>query len=527
MPVLGNKQMANKVADFAFLRGMRGMPRIRPVTRTIGNTLTFDCKLPDAPAIDQNIRAVIFDGGPVDVDQMSQWITNVEAEGVGETDDVYREHSIGAASAALFGSIEQGKQLERPYADIEVVRVLDKSTGNNRPDYVDVLHRIDSYLAQNQCDFVNLSLGPDWAVEDAEPHAWSSVLDRRFYEQRKRLLPFCAVGNLGGKDWDSGLARVQPPSDCVNAIAVGSCNSVGTRWKRSTHSCVGPGRTPGRVRPEMLAFGGEVGSYYFVIGTAPGTAVPVLGTSYASPTAMRAGIGVRACLGAELQPMAIRALMVHRTSNGDLPMREVGWGRMEHSVAELLKSDDHTAHIIYQKPIKPGQWISAEIPMPPEPLTGMVDLSATICYTAPTEPEHPINYTEAGLEARFRPHIDKKKIDKETKKPLKKVASRPLFTMATMFPESEAELREDFHKWENVLHVKDRMNGKSLKKPTLEIHYNAREGGAKTGFDTEITFALVVTIRCVNEPKLYDKIVTHYRSQLQQIKPIRVPAGYV
>jgi hypothetical protein len=527
MPVFGDLGLAKNVAPFAYLRVLRGMPRIREVNRTIGSKLTFDCNVPTVDAVDPSIRVAIFDGGPVDIPSLRSWVRNVEGGALGAPHDAFREHAIGVASAFLFGPIHEGQALDRPYANVDVVRVLDRRSAVEGPDYFDVLRRIDDYLATNAVDIVNLSIGPDWAVEDDEPHAWTAVLDRRFKE--KQVLAFCAVGNNGEMNWESGNARVQPPSDCVNAIAVGSCNSMSKRWGRSRHSCIGPGRSPGVVKPELLAFGGESRNPYFVIGTAPGTAIPVIGTSYASPTAMRSAVGVRACLGGALGPLAIRALLINRaTTMKAHKKRESGWGRVQHAVADLVTSNDMTVHIVYQRTIGPAEYLRAEIPMPDRELPGLVDIVATFVFAADTDPHHTINYTRAGLEVKFRPHskqfgitTDKDGKKKRTKDP----TTRPFFSLGAMYKSTEAEMRTDAHKWETVLHRQRRFKGSSLHDPVFDIHYNAREGGADPAEAEPIDFALVVTVHCKNDAQLYNNIVTRYRTKLEALTPIRLPIG--
>jgi hypothetical protein len=75
-----------------------------------------------------------------------------------------------------------------------------------------------------QYQFINLSLGPDLPIEDTEVHAWTSVIDDLLSDGE--TLMTVAVGNNGEMDRESGNARIQVPSDCVNALAVGACDTV-------------------------------------------------------------------------------------------------------------------------------------------------------------------------------------------------------------------------------------------------------------------------------------------------------------
>jgi hypothetical protein len=512
-------QPLQAITRFQHLRVARGMPRMRTVKRQVGSLLTFNCELPKSLAVNQDIKAVIFDGGPVEVNGLDKWVSNSAPPEIGQAVDDYRDHAIGVASAALFGPIAKGKPLGRPYCNVEVVRVLDEHTSGESPDYFNVLNRVVDGIKARQPDFVNLSIGPDVEVHDDEPHLWTSVLDKLFYDQP--VLAFTAVGNNGERDWgwDAKLARVQAPADLMNAFAVGSCNTLATHWQRSRHSSIGPGRSPGMIRPEALAFGGEYDNPFFVLGPAAGTAVPVIGTSYATPVAMRVAAGIRACLGPIMGPLAIKALMINRADpKGERDIREVGWGRICHNVEELVSSDDQTAHIVYQDDLSPSQWMRIPIPLPNESLPGKVFVSATFCYKSPTDPEHPSNYTRAGLRLVFRPHADRFGSEEQKKPNTKSIAS-----MRRIVGQSEAEWRSKSLEWETAIHLSYAPSGRDLKEPAFEIHYNARSGGDNDRHAEKIPFALVVTVRSQRVKDLYNRIASKYRSILEAIRPVYLP----
>ena len=86
-------------------------------------------------------------------------------------------------------------------------------------------------------------------------------------------------------------------------------NDTETTWARAPYSAVGPGRSPGVVKPDLMAFGGDAAKYFHVLspGKKP-TLAPQLGTSFASPYLLRNAVGIRAIMGDELTPLAIKAL---------------------------------------------------------------------------------------------------------------------------------------------------------------------------------------------------------------------------
>lgn len=530
LPIVADYKSMQDIADFSLLRVSRVIPKLRPVYRDYASPLAFNCMIPNVPAIDQNIRAAIFDGGSVG--GLEHWVTNFDATNGSNAPDDFREHSLGVTSAALFGPIREKVELPRPFCNVDVVTVIDEMTGvdsDGEPDYeyFDVLSRISNILDTKKYDFVNLSLGPDWPVEDDEPHAWTSVLDKKFYEQN--TLAFCAAGNSGEKDWESGNARVQPPSDGVNITAVGSCDSIREKWKRSAHSSIGPGRLPGVIRPDFLAMGGCKEQPFFVLGPASGTAVPVLGTSFASPTAMRIATGVKALLGNSMGPMAIKALLINKADPGSQEnLIEVGWGRICHDVEDLIKSDDSTVHIIYQRELSPGECIRAHIPLPEQKIEGNICISMTCCYLTDTDPEHPVNYTKAGLTIKFRPHENRFETYTDEKTGEKKEGNLPktstFMTPSKMYGESEFNRRKDLHKWETVLHSRKRTyRASSLENPVFDIHYMAREGGGAARESRKITLGMVITLESKREKNLFNKVFTRYKNILEPLVPVTVP----
>jgi hypothetical protein len=133
--------------------------------------------------------------------------------------------------------------------------VLDDDTRLDDPlNLYKTLDNIETVLASQRFEYVNLSLGPDMPIEDDEVSAWTSVLDN-ILSSSDTLLSV-AVGNNGDLDDASGNNRIEPPGDAVNALCVGAADSEGLFWGRASYSAVGPGRSPGIVKPDVLAFGG-------------------------------------------------------------------------------------------------------------------------------------------------------------------------------------------------------------------------------------------------------------------------------
>ena len=506
---------ANEIATFTAVRALRSMPRLRvlqPIMRS-ENIPSTDVQLPDMPPLSQDVRVAIFDGGVPSVHPLNQWVISRETPGLIPPTDDLQSHGVGVTSAALFGHIEPHEPLPQPYAFIDHYRVLDDAPGQDPHELYETLQRIENVLLSHDYDFIGLSLGPPLPIEDDDVHAWTSVLDDRL--SRLSSLAMIAVGNSGEGDEVLRLDRVQVPSDCVNALAIGACDTPGDEWKRASYSAKGPGRSPGRVKPDLVEFGGDISRPFIVVAPDPHpTLATTAGTSFATPSAMRLATGVRAHFGGNLSHLAIRALLVHTCEGADYDHKEIGWGRVARSLNDVVLCADDTVRVVYQGEISPAKYIRAAIPVPSGTLQGNVLIRATVCYKSQTDPHHPGNYTRSGLEVTFRPHDGKFRRNGQIH------ANSASFFGSSLPGATEEQLRRDAWKWENCLHSEVRKRGSSLSNPCFDIHYNARLEGRNFSPDENLQYAMVVTVQARQVVDLYNQVVQQYATQIEPIRPI-------
>lgn len=512
--------LAQQIATFSIVRAVREMPRLRILRPTIrtNDIPTQPLRLPTGPALDRNIRVAIFDGGVPAGHSLTTWVRPIDASGVGASHAEYLQHGVHVSSAFLFGAIDPRMPLPIPYANVDHYRVLDNDPGQNPHELYEVLDRIDKVLADREYDIVNLSLGPSLPIEDDDVHAWTAVLDSRF--GRLNTLAGVAVGNNGESDKILRLNRVQVPSDCVNALAIGACDTPGANWQRAPYSAVGPGRSPGLVKPDLVEFGGSIQRPFLVVGDrVDRTTVDATGgTSFATPSALRLAAGIRAHFGSNLGMLEIRTLLIHCAERGEHPGTEVGWGRIARNLDDIVICADDTIRVVYRGTISPAKYIRAPIPMPPGTIKGNVEITATICYKCQTDPHHPGNYTRAGLEVSFRPH------DQKFSRADKVHANTKSFFGATNHGLTEEELRRDAWKWENCLHSNKTLRGASLKNPCFDIHYNARLEGRDFRPDEPLSYALIVSVRANHIIDLYDQVIRRYATRLEPLRPtVEIP----
>lgn len=513
VPVEGKHGNIQRLAEFVFVRVIRPMPKlrgIRPVQRSSG--VSVGCSLPAEQPLSSEPRVAILDGGLPAHHAIGPWLRSYRVlDEHAEDDQQGLEHGLAVTSAFLFGPIVPNGVASRPYAYVDHLRVLDNDIGNEDPlELYRTLGFVEEVLLSRQYQFVNLSLGPELSIEDTDIHAWTSVIDDLLSDGD--TLMTVAVGNNGEMDRAAGNARVQVPSDCVNALAVGAANHTESEWARAPYSAVGPGRSPGVIKPDLMAFGGDAAKYFHVLSPGKKPVLsPQLGTSFASPYLLRNAVGVRAILGADLTPLAIKALLVHSADPATHDKLDVGWGKVPEDLMDVITCPAGMARVVYQGELKPGKYLRATLPLPPEGLTGNIRLKATFCYASPTDPQDAAAYTRAGLEVVFRPS------DKKIKDGKANAETKGFFDMKKF--STEEERRSDLGKWETVLNGAKKMRGSTLDNPVFDIHYNAREAGGKASGAEKIKYALIITVEAPKHADLYNDILRAYAKTLVPIQP--------
>ncbi|BBI98943.1 hypothetical protein FGKAn22_06360 [Ferrigenium kumadai] len=513
VPVEGKSEQIEKLAAFVFVRVIRPLPKLRglrPVARTGG--ISVSCTLPAEKPLSSEPKVAILDGGLPKEHALTPWLGTYRVlDEKAEDDPEGLEHGLAVTSAFLFGPIQPNGIAARPFSNVDHLRVLDKDASTEDPlELYRTLGLVEEVLLSRHYQFINLSLGPDLPIEDTDVHAWTSVIDELLGDGETFMT--VAVGNNGMMDRASGNARVQVPSDCVNAVAVGAANDTEEHWARAPYSALGPGRSPGVVKPDLMAFGGDANKYFHVL--APGnkpTLVPQLGTSFASPYLLRSAVGIRSILGTELTTLAIKALLVHAADPAKHDKVEVGWGKLPEDIMSIITCPSGVARVVYQGELKPGKYLRAMLPLPPSGLTGNIKLKATFCYSSPTDPQDAAAYTRAGLEIVFRPNDAKIKDGKAN------ADTKGFFDMKKFA--TEEERRADMGKWETVLHGEKTMRGSTLNNPVFDIHYNARESGGKATGAEKIRYALIITVEAPKHADLYNDILRAYAKTLVPIQP--------
>ena len=495
---------------FSFLRLIRKMPRLRGISRNIDVTsVPIDIRLPPCPSVVR--KAAVFDVGCETSPQLNGWVRGYSLPKRLPGSVL---HGTMVNSALLFGPIKQNQALD-PVCPVDSYQVIDPNDTTNEFELYEALERICQILDTRDYEFVNISIGPDLPISDNEVHAWTAKLDEKLASGR--MLMSVAVGNNGEMDEPSGNARIEVPGDSVNALSVGASTDSGDSliWDKASYSAIGPGRMPGRRKPDVLDFGGCPNNPFGVIDPVGNRLCFEMGTSFAAPNALRKCISLRQKYP-ELKPLAIKAIMIHSAigHGDDHSFNKHGYGALPATLDNYVVCADDEMTVVYQGRLEPRKYVKAIIPVP-DGLTGKITIKATLCYATGVDSETPGNYTRSAIEVKLRPSFTK--MTKDANRP----QTRPFFGSSQY--STEESLRE-YGKWDTVMQGNTTLVAdKNIERPFFEMHYIAREGVKYSCEAGVIPYALVVTVKAPKSPNLYESVVLQYQDRIKPLIEVEAP----
>lgn len=515
-PIELSPDAVDELARFNPLRALRPMPTIRPRPRfgvRAGARLT-----PPADTTPRNVGPIVavFDGGLRVGPGGSPFFPNPHVDLTTEpADDDDLDHGTGVSGAATYGLARPGSVAGQPDFPVQNFRVLPAPNVPGDLEGYAVLDEIVATVASGAVDIVNLSLGPELAVEDTlEPNRWTSELDQLAWE--RDVLFVVAAGNGGDQDQATGLHRVQVPADMVNGVSVGACNAENplSPWRRAEYSSMGPGRHGNRIQPTVVQFGGSTND--FPVLRADGSFLDADGTSFAAPLVTHA-LAELATRLPRPSPAVLRAFAAHFAERHRTHRRlinDVGFGRSPLEYSTLLESTPDDVTVLFVDQIERGDLVGYQVPIPAG-LNVPLELRVTLAYLTPVDPTQPTEYTRASIDLTLRPHHHIHSFRppagssmRSTKADITSAEGRRLVEEGWEFSQepvsknlgappnaSEARLR-DAGKWETVRHHRLALGPGEVEAPRLELSYVARRSGALDGGEaTGVPFALLVSVR--------------------------------
>ncbi|WP_282140331.1 S8 family peptidase [Cytobacillus oceanisediminis] len=515
-----NRKVLRDFTDFNPLR------TVHPLTvdffPELRNTQSDPLRL--KPPLGKNVSQIkvgIFDGG---IDQSHPLLINYakENQSVG-TKPVKRgvEHGTAVAGVVLYGDLNQyeaNSHLNEPVVSVESFRVLPKSN----PEDLDLYEAIDFIEeivpTRNDINVYNLSFGPAGPILDDEISRFTFSLDQLAWDHKKLFV--VAVGNDG--HLMSPYNRVQAPADIVNGLGVGAYtfNRNGEKV-RATYSCVGGGREGCKVKPDIVAFGGDRHFPIHLLSVDPNNRCLEMGTSFSSPLiASKAAEILGRCN--QFNTLVARALLVHSAQHPNQVDSEIGYGIVDQSVDDILRCDENHVTIIYSSSLNPTAYAKLPIPLPVNAnINGQVNLSWTIATLSKANPLHIEDYTESAIEDTFYPHHKKYKLTKNKKSKTLHIdndseeivrlieegwviGSLPSSSSTVQYQTEQARRGE--LKWDTIVKKWKNMRINSLERPSLVLHGMGRNGSSE-----RMDYAAIISISVPKyKGNLHEDILNEY-----------------
>ena len=518
-PVVLASSRVDELARFNPLRALRPMPALRPRPVIGTRAVARLGPPPSAQPAQSQPKVAVFDGGVHPAPSGSSLFPSPSIDLTSEVPDPRDlDHGTGVTGAVMYGLALPGTTARQPPCPVESLRMLPAPDVPNDLDGYWLLDRIKEVVVEKGYDIVNLSLGPEIAVEEFnEPNRWTSELDQLAWEHD--VLFIVAAGNDGEQDSGLGLHRVQVPGDMVNGVTVGACDLAppSSPWGRVSYSSMGPGRHGNRIQPAGVQFGGSDANPFPVV-CADGTFRDSQGTSFSAPLVTHALSDLATRLPVAT-PSVLRAFAVHYAERHRFYKKlinEIGHGRFLLDFEPVLDSGPEEAHILFVDTIDRGSLLGYQIPLPSAingPLTFTITI--TLAYISPVEPSQPTEYTRASLDLTFRPHhlmhrfyrpegstgpqsVVLDYTSAEAGRRLNdgwKMSQEPATkTLGATPGSSEATLR-DAGKWETIRRHRFNLAAGETEQPRLEVSYLARRAGLLDGSPSAVPFALLASIR--------------------------------
>ncbi len=452
---------------------------------------------PAAGATRSTIKVGVFDGG-IDLsvpllhghaEEDASLAINTPA--VAECTD----HATAIAGAVLHGALNGTRPRDRlppPPVYVVSIRVLPTSD----PLDVDLYESIDviekAVPVRKDIKVFSISFGPRGPIQEDPISRFTYVLDVLAHSHK---VTFCvAAGNDGEV---AGEERIQAPSDLVHGLGVGAFTLNGSAPVHAPYSCRGPGRECGKVKPDVVAFGGCENTPMHLVSTSAGMKVLDWGTSFATPLVSR--LTAQAIESFDRgSALLARALIVHTATHPDTqPDALLGHGCIVESVDDLLLCEDRAVTVVFQGDILPTRIVQLPIPWPSSiVIPGKIQITWTVAALAPVDPMHPGDYTSCCLEETFYPQANRyqfrpPKNSKDTPKSLdvginsaeiKQLRAKGWTKAEWPLSESGNEYRDEEQrrkldcKWESIVRRTKSKYANKIHSPFMTLHAIGRNG---------------------------------------------------
>ncbi|SJP21926.1 Subtilase family [Clostridioides difficile] len=488
------KSKINNLADLNFLRTMHPLRNADiPETKNIDingipkiNNSEKDCK-------EELIKIGVFDGGVISNNELLKGFVNKTELSTLPEEIKGLIHGTQVSSAVIHGPIND-------YLDSDIIPFPKVSVENFRvlPEkniYV-VIDNIEKVVEERHRDIkiYNISFGPSIPITDDEINRFTYSLDLL---SKKYEVLFCvAVGNDGNVI--EPFNRIQPPSDIVNGLGIGAYSKYEGKIYKADYSCVGLGREGAKIKPDLLAFGGDSRTPFHAASIDEGRRTLTSGTSFSSPV-VAGRLGELLYLSEEINPLIARAIMIHNLEHKADNTKEEGFGILNKDVESMIycKDSENEVTLIYEGSMFPKTYMKLPIPLPNlKGVDGKAELNWTIVSLTDVDGLDSDGYTNLCIEDKYHPNENVYAMHKNGCKPKK-------INIIKKYKEYKELIEEGYKK--SKFQVNDGAKFYTEEEQRLDLKWDTSKKRYKNKMVSSIENPCIV-LHCISRNNILDKI---------------------
>lgn len=508
----------NKIEEISYFNFLRTIHPLRNIdlTEARGNKIKgCPTLVVDDDVNKEKIKVGVFDGGVSLENNLINKFTNAYDLSSLPADDSGITHGTAVTGAVLYGELNKYSNSQiicEPNVFVENFRVLPEK------DLYTIIDNIEGIVkTRDDIKVYNISFGPRGPIDDDDINRFTYSLDKLSYENG---VLFCvAAGNDG--DVIEPLNRIQAPSDLVNGLGVGAYSKYDNSKYRASYSCVGLGREGAKIKPDVLAFGGDERTPFHAISINDNERILINGTSFSSPV-VAGRIAELLYVSPDIDPLVARTIVLHNASQELNNIKEEGFGIINTEIDSMINcNNDNEVTVLYTGKILPKTYMKFPIPIPNlQGTRGKVELSWTIASLTDVDALDSDGYTSLCIEDTFYPNKNiftmrkgtvTKKIDINEDETVRRLLEEgykcPTFqTSDTAGAFSEEERRLDLQ-WDTSKRRYKNKYIKGIEDPCIVLHCIPRNDEILKS----IQFCMALNIKVKYfEGDLYEKIIEKY-----------------
>lgn len=369
-----------------------------------------------------------------------------------------------------------------------------------------IMKNIEKIVSENKDIKVwNLSLGSPFEISKNSISPEASILDRI---QKENDVIFVISGTNKKKGVNKEM-KIGSPADSINSIIV---NSVDRNNKIASYSRFGEVLSFYR-KPDICYYGGANGD--FIAAHSGYEVCKVYGTSFAAPWITRKVAYLIYILGFSKE--VAKALIIDSSTGWekfDNEGNKYGYGVVPVKITDIVSSKNDEIKFVISGISSKYETYTYDIPVPISNDKHPYVAKATLVYFPSCSRNMGVDYTNSELDIYFG-RVKKNSNGSVTINSINENHQSQEYDVGEKINDhSEANVRREFRKWDNVKHIQENLHTKNnrIKKPKTKLTsgmygISIKKKNRNGDFDANIKYGLVITLKDLEGKNRIDSFI--------------------